>query len=227
MWAKDFYNKYYSKETVMNNKTFEEYLYKLLKKYEKSRYDIISDFINGLNFKNKNILDLWCGEGKFFEFLNDGNNLYGIDIAGVRLEKNKHRFQLLEWDLEEKLPGEDDFFDIITSMSVMEHVFSIEHHLDEIHRLLKKWGYFILEVPNVAFLPNRIRLLFWMNPITGDWAEAWDDNHLHYFTQKRLENYLVKFGFKVEKITGSGIFARIRNWFPSLLCGDLVYICKK
>jgi SAM-dependent methyltransferase len=227
MQAKKFYNTYYSKKTVINNKTFEEFLYNFLKRYEVSRYDWISNFINKLNLSDKNILDLGCWEWKFFEYLNDWNNLYGIDIAGVRLEKNKNRFHLLEWDLEEKLPWKDDFFDIITSMSVMEHVFSIEHHLREVHRLLKKWGYFILEVPNVAFLPNRIRLLLWNTPITWDWTEAWDDNHLHYFTKNKLKNYLKKYWFDVLKITWSWVFAKMRNRRPSLLCGDLIYICRK
>lgn len=227
MSVKEFYNDYYLKKTVINNKTFEEFLYKILKKYERSRYEVISNFINRLHYHNKNILDLGCWEWYFFEFLDKGNNLYGIDIAWVRLEKNKSKFHLLEWDLDSKFPWENDFFDVITSMSVMEHLFSIEHHLKEAHRLLKKWGYFILEVPNVAFLPNRIRLLLWNNPITWDWTEVWDDNHLHYFTKNKLKNYLKKYWFEIVEITWSWIFANLRNRRPWLLCWDLVYICRK
>jgi len=227
MPAKDFYNTYYSKEIINTHKTFEGFLYKILKQHEKSRYDVISSFINNLHYHNKNILDLGCWEWHFFEFLNNWNNLYGIDIAWIRLEKNRNKFHLLEWDLENKFPWENDFFDMITSMSVMEHVFSVEHHLSEAHRLLKKWGYFILEVLNAAFLPNRIRLLLWKNPITWEWAEAWDDNHLHYFTRNRLKNYLKKYWFEILKITWSWIFANLRNRWPWLLCWDLIYICRK
>jgi len=105
--------------------------------------------------------------------------------------------------------------------------FSVEHQLQETYRILKSGGYFFLEVPNVAFLPNRLRLFFGKTPVTWDRTDARDDNHLHYFTKNDLKKYLEKFWFEVVKITWSGIFARLRERRPSLLCGDLVFICKK
>ncbi|EKE26184.1 MAG: Methyltransferase [uncultured bacterium (gcode 4)] len=229
MKNKEFYNKYYWKERLYNdNSCFEWKLFKYLQKYNFSRHDFIADYVNNLWLDNKNILDLWCWEWAFFKLLKWNNNLYWLDIAGVRLQKiNEWKYNIVEWDLDETFPFEDNFFDIITSMAVMEHIFSVEHHLLESYKVLKDNWTFILEVPNVAFLPNRIRLLFWNTPITWDWWEAWDDNHLHSFTKNDLKWYLEKFGFKVKKITWTWIFGKFRNWWPSLLCGDLIYICSK
>lgn len=34
-------------------------------------------------------------------------------------------------------------------------------------------------------------------------------------------------GFKIEQITGSGFLAKFRNWWPSLLTGDLFIKARK
>jgi len=124
MKSKEFYNEYYSKERQYNQHTVEWFLYKILKKYEISRYEIIASYINNLDFREKKILDLWCGEWRFFWYLNQKNNLYGLDIAWVRLSKiAKDKYTIIEGDLDKTFPFDNNSFDIVTSMSVLEHVF--------------------------------------------------------------------------------------------------------
>ena len=61
-----------------------------------------------------------------------------------------------------------------------------------------------------------------------NWKEiGWDGGHLHYFIKKTLSKALTESGFKILKISGSGLFAKFRNWWPSLLTGDLVIKAQK
>ena len=53
MKSKEFYNEYYSKERQYNQHTVEWFLYKILKKYEISRYEIMASYINNLDFRDK------------------------------------------------------------------------------------------------------------------------------------------------------------------------------
>jgi hypothetical protein len=73
--------------------------------------------------------------------------------------------------------------------------------------------------------------LFGKLPVTSspyNWKEiGWDGGHLHYFTKKTFCRLLEECGFKVLKISGSGLFARFRNFYPSLLTGDICVKAKK
>ena len=74
-------------------------------------------------------------------------------------------------------------------------------------------------------------MFFGKLPITGspyNWKEVgWDGGHLHYFTQKALCKLLEESGFKVLKVSGCGLFANFRNFWPSLLTGDLIIKAQK
>ena len=77
-------------------------------------------------------------------------------------------------------------------------------------------------------------MLFGQLPITTspnnwyDWEKvSWDRGSLHYFNLASLKWLLELNGFKIEKVTGSGLFARFRNWWSSLLCGDICIKARK
>ena len=61
------------------------------------------------------------------------------------------------------------------------------------------------------------------------WDEiGWDGGTLHYFTKKTFCGMLQDSGFKIEKVSGCGLLANFRNFYPSLLCGDLcIHAIKK
>ena len=88
-----------------------------------------------------------------------------------------------------------------------------------------------MQVPNIAYLKYRIQLFFGKLPVTSspfNWKEiGWDGGHLHYFTKKTLSKLLEESGFKIVKVSGSGLFAQFRNWYPSLLTGDIIIKAQK
>lgn len=96
------------------------------------------------------ILDLWCWEwNNEYGIYNDTNITTWVDIDSKNIDlcQNKfrnHTFILIDWIT---LPFEDESFDIIQSLDVLEHVDDLENVLNEATRVLKKWWKFVIEVP--------------------------------------------------------------------------------
>lgn len=98
--------------------------------------------------KSSNILDVGCGRGDFTNaFSKNVDNIYGIDISDYCLEHYK-TFKFKKCDLiNEKLPFENNTFDIVFSKSVMEHLYYPENLVVEIRRILKPGGRIITMCP--------------------------------------------------------------------------------
>jgi len=50
---------------------------------------------------------------------------------------------------------------------------------------------------------------------------GWDGGHIPYFTMDKLCWLFESQGFQIIIQSGSGVLAKFRNWYPSLLTGDL------
>jgi len=209
-------------------------LRKTLKRWDINRYDIAYK----LTEEGVRVLDVGCGNGyMLFRLIDKYNELYGIDIASSRLEEARktvaekysdlpNRFYFYEGNLDKRMDFESGFFDTIICLAILEHVYDIYSLVKELYRVLKPGGYVIAEVPNIAYLKYRFKLLFGILPITSsphNWEEiGWEGGHIHYFTMKKLCELFESQGFKIVKKTGSGFLAPFRNWWPSLLSGDLI-----
>jgi ubiquinone/menaquinone biosynthesis C-methylase UbiE len=209
-------------------------LYSKLKKHEVNRYATCLAFLPP---KTQRLLDVGCGGGHFAkEARGRVVEYYGVDVSPVLLERaranltsvsDECRIHLAQCDIDQVLPFEDGFFDAVTCIAVLEHVMNPPSVIDEIHRVLKANGVFVLEVPNVAWLPYRIGLLFGRLPTSGGIYLGADWEHLHIFTKKLVMELITSRGFEIEAVSCSGIFARYRRWWGSLLGGDIIVKCKK
>jgi len=204
-------------------------LYKKLLRFEVNRYQ---SCYNLLPSDKERLLDVGCGDGDFI-FMAQGNfdECYGVDVSSLRIERAKARSKMrrsgnnlhfYKCDVDEGLPFVNSFFDAVSCIAVLEHVFNPPNVLDEIHRVLKPRGIFIVEVPNIAWIPYRIQLLFGKLPKTGGVYSGADWEHLHNFTKITLFKLLIKKGFKIQTVSCSGIFAKYRKWWPSALGGDFI-----
>jgi len=182
------------------------------------------------------MLDVGC---KFGQFLIDINNkfdkAYGVDLSGKALiiaqenvdAKNLSKKILFKKaNLEKGLPFNKKYFDLVTCLAVVEHLFDPQKAILEMGRVIKKGGYLIIEVPNLAWLPRRMALFFGGRPRTS-FAPGWDGGHVSYFTFGSLRKLLENSGFKVLKIGCSGVFAKFRYLYPSLLSGNIIFLAKK
>jgi len=181
--------------------------------------------------KGERLLDIGCWDGLFLEKIRMAGlyqELTGIDIveSGIKLVREKG-FDAKMVDLNAGvLPFPDNHFDAVTILAVIEHIFEPFSIVREIRRILKPGGILIIDVPNVASLTNRIRILIGRIPITSN-DQGWDGGYLHYFTKHALDQFLKNEGFEILVRKTTGGFPQLREWWISLLGGEMVYLCKR
>lgn len=110
-------------------------------------------FLNSLDLLNENskILEIGTGRGSLlYHFYNKGYNIQGIEIdEKLIIESSKFYGELpITLMSGETLEYEDSLFDIILSFDVFEHIKDSDKHLNEIRRVLKPNGYYLLQTPN-------------------------------------------------------------------------------
>lgn len=222
------YNEIYERENIPYEAPhgFIAFIYRKLKRFEVNRYQTVYDLLPS---KIERLLDVGCGDGYFIGMLkNKCEECYGVDVSPLRIENAQNKFKgqvnvhFKLCDVDEGLPFPDLFFDVVTCIAVLEHVLNPPRVVKEINRVLKNGGTFIVQVPNIASFPYRINLLFGKLPVTGGFYMGADWEHLHWFTKSVLQELLSKSGFKIEAITCSGVFAKHRKLWVSMLGGDLI-----
>ena len=132
------------------------------------------------------LLELGCGRG---EFLNNFKDL-GLDVIGVDISPEAVTFEngldVKLCDVEnEKLPFDDNTFDVIYSKSFIEHLYYPEKYLEEAYRVLKPNGILLTLVP--------------------DWESNYkiyfdDFTHRTPFTQMALTDAYKMYGFKEVRV---------------------------
>jgi ubiquinone/menaquinone biosynthesis C-methylase UbiE len=225
--SKSFYERMYGDQAEAPPEP--SFLYRKFRRFEINRYDLACKLAPGGN----SVLDIGCGDGDLMVLLKDKyQEIWGVDIALPRIDRIQKKtgkdsgFHFKEEDANKKLSFKDGYFNTVIAISFMEHIFDPYQFIKECHRLLHQGGTFIIQVPNLAFLPNRIRLLAGQLPVTSK-EMGWDGGHLHYFTIQTLKKLLVSQGFEVVKITSGGIFARVRRIWGSLLGPDIFIVGRK
>jgi ubiquinone/menaquinone biosynthesis C-methylase UbiE len=205
------------------------FLVNRLGRYLMERQRVVYDLLA----KGQRFLDVGCGDGHLVTMAKSKfDQVYGVDFCSAHIEKakksienilDKEKIFFLYHDVEKGLPFDNSFFDTISCVSVLEHIFSPPMLLDEIRRVLKDEGQFIVQVPNYAWLPWRLQLLSGRLPMTGgvdrfgiDWL------HVHNFTESTLRSFLESKGFRVVSVASSGIFAKYRRWWLSVLSADII-----
>lgn len=100
----------------------------------------------------QSLLDIGCGRGEFLDgFIRCGVKGHGVDRSRAA-EKYCPAAELRTADLEtDKLPYDDDFFDVVYSKSVIEHFYYPEKLVAEIYRVLKPGGLVITMCPDWEF----------------------------------------------------------------------------
>lgn len=139
------------------------------------------------------ILDLWCGYGNNkHKIYAKKNEVYGVDIEEDNVLHCKERFPnhtFIKVD-GETLPFDNDFFDVIHSMDVLEHVDNLNIVLQEATRVLKPWGRFMIEVP----YRRSEELLLKIKPEYRDQV-----HHVRMFRDGEMENIFEKLGYTLSK----------------------------
>lgn len=134
----------------------------------------IGKFIGNKN--NLTILDIGCGTGIVIKRLEEYGNVFGIDISSEAISFCRKRGikNIIKADTT-NLPFNDNTFDLITVLDVLEHIKHEGVAISEIYRVLKKNGKAIVTVPAFNFL----------------WSDH--DIALHHFRRYNIRNIKYKF----------------------------------
>ena len=193
---------------------------------------IIRNFLAGISYKN--ILDIGTGKGEDLitaRKINPTCKLLAIEIdkKNEKILKDKD-IKVFNLDLEkEHLPFKDEEIDIVIANQILEHTKEIFWIFHEACRVLKRNGYFIAGVPNLASFHNRLLLLFGKQPSCVKITSA----HIRGFTKGSLVKFAKIGNLKLVNFKGSNfypfspIIAKILSHiFPSLSVG-IFFLFKK
>lgn len=103
------------------------------------------------NVRGKRVLDLGCGTGIIsLKLRKKGAKVSGIDLSPEMLKIAKTYAKNIDFKLgsAERLPYDSENFDIVVSVLVFDYVKNLGKALNEVWRVLKLNGYFIVAVRN-------------------------------------------------------------------------------
>jgi 2-polyprenyl-3-methyl-5-hydroxy-6-metoxy-1,4-benzoquinol methylase len=171
-----------------------------LKNNGKGRVEYCANFLKAnviINNETK-LLDVGWGRGTLGYYLNSDKILYGVDIKIAISEamKTYKRADALD-PARENLPYDNNFFDIVVALDVIEHVFDPNSLMKEVYRVLKRGGKFILSTPNILYeeyLKNFVRNRRF--PKTSGDSFPYDGGHIHFFTYQDIYDIMNLAGFK-------------------------------
>jgi SAM-dependent methyltransferase len=140
------------------------------------------------------------------------------------------------WGNAECLPFKSGTFDLVISTELIEHVMYPKKFINEVHRVLKPHGKWLLSTPNVATIVNRFALFFYGRfPPDRTLHDGKAFGHVHFWDKKYLLEVLSRNGFAVDKswykflqisssryLTDSFIEGIFKNY-----CDQNLYLCRK
>ncbi|HRX63938.1 MAG TPA: class I SAM-dependent methyltransferase [Candidatus Absconditabacterales bacterium] len=123
--------------------------YKNYHKHLDSFYDLDIQRFLPRNVENLDIIDLGAGDGRLFKYFENINfrKYVACDIAEKLLNHHPQKgikVKRVVCDLETTLPFENEDFDIAMSFFVLEHIQSLEGLFEEVYRILKEGGRWIV-----------------------------------------------------------------------------------
>ena len=210
-----------------------------------------NDILQLLEINNSaKILDIGCNDGLWSKKIAQkigSENIYGLEIVDEAiLQAKKNGIKVSKGDISDRLPFDDNTFEVIHSNQVIEHLFKTEHFVKEIYRVLKPNGYVIVCTENLASWHNIFALLMGWMPFSSSnfsqvkWSvgnpfsihhnesmkspESWQ--HIRVLSIRGMKDIFELHGFKTENILGSGYYP-FPKWFARLDKTHSVFITGK
>lgn len=198
-------------------------------------------WLNAMDINKKNILDylennqkaifldMGCDDGIWtLELANkiDTKDINGIEIVDERIAiATEKGVKVSKANLNEKLPYDDNTFDVIHANQVIEHIGSLDLFVSEINRVLKVGGYCVISTENGSSWCNIFAsIMGWQifsltnvsaissgigNPLAihkNDKVEFSSWTHKTIFNYRGLKEFFELYNFERVELKGAGYF---------------------
>lgn len=185
---------------------------------------------------NADILDVGCGDGKWWTCINDQKNfnVYGVDISESEVKKAQAVINAKNCDISKPNSKHvfDLNFDLIIGNCSMEHIPDIDSALANISSICKTNGLFILFVPT-PYWAHSGKIIGALDSLSPRFSMCFSGavngffQHWHLYNYKIWNNILKEHGFEVVEVGGIGT-SRLEFIFRLFLfSGFVAFIVKK
>ena len=156
--------------------------------------------------KVRSVCDIGCGNGVF-----TGDIKQRVDCRLIGVDSNKYALEQADkLDIDEliqvddftknRLPIEDSSVDLVICKDVLEHLIDPLFLTNEIFRILKPGGHFLVHVPNHFPIIGRLKFLIRNDIDTFSYfpsTDRYNFPHIRFFTLQSMVNMLALSGFSV------------------------------
>ncbi|MDQ4074842.1 MAG: class I SAM-dependent methyltransferase [Chloroflexota bacterium] len=153
------------------------------------------------DYRGKRILDVGAYTGVFVELAQQrGWDAYGTELSQWAARLCRKRGLNVKTGTLEQAEFPDDWFDVVTSWDVIEHLNDPRSHLEEVHRVLKPGGLVAIHTIDIDAPFARLMGARW------PWLM---EMHIVYFSRKTLARMLESVGFDVIHAEPQGRYQRV------------------
>lgn len=167
-----------------------------------------------LKWQGLKVLDVGCGGGFSCEFMaKKGTITYGIDSSKKCIEAAQRHSYENSLDINykigvaEKLPYQDNTFDVVICVDVLEHVSDYCQVVSEIYRVLKPAGLFLYDTINRNF-QSRFVMIYLMENLLELIPLGIHDWH-KFIRPEELKELMLSFDFVEIEMKGFDLFGEV------------------
>jgi SAM-dependent methyltransferase len=189
-------------------------------KWKPIEENFLINLLKKLPIKKGDFLDLGCGQGFSTQFFKEaGFNSRGLEYDNVLVKGSQKRgLNVIQGDLNKKLPFKTSSFDVILLKDAIEHLPSAYFIMKEMKRVLRPNGYLIIATCDIASLKED----FWNNP---DHKRPYSMQTLKFLYNQydyetvasyKQEAYLMYFRtILIDWLKWNKLYFALMNFFPS------------
>jgi ubiquinone/menaquinone biosynthesis C-methylase UbiE len=157
---KEYYERYWTKES------FDEQGFALTPPKHNARemcktIEVLKPYVSGC------VLDVGCGDGSITNAIGklpSVTEINGVDVSRTAISLAKSKYPHINFKVGQviELPFKSNYFDAITAIELIEHIYDTEQMFKEFLRVLKNNGYLIITTTDFNYLKKVIiALFFW------------------------------------------------------------------
>jgi 2-polyprenyl-3-methyl-5-hydroxy-6-metoxy-1,4-benzoquinol methylase len=161
------------------------------------RYHEMLDYFEPYR-KTNNIIDVGCGDGYFLdEAKKRGWNVYGTEYMDSKVAFCRQKGISMAQGILNPNNYTPDFFDVIASIEVIEHINNANEEIKNFNRILRHGGIVYLTTPHYNSLSRYV--------FHGKWNVISYPSHLSFYTKKPLKKLFESSGFALVRFATTGI----------------------